>query len=207
MDLAGAVGSVNPIAITKLCYYLTEYTYKILNAGEECSVFIATVQIVRNDLNEAHRLLNIPSIQDKLISTPDKLEWTKEAVLSTKSAIEGVGKVVEQARIDKETKGSARLTSRVKWVVDGHDQALSRNTLLLACHQQLSNVLGYLAPLEEPVVSEDPPAFEHVIAFSDIIAPRQERKSMLQRAAIVGSGVVIETGTSHHKLFLFCRGN
>jgi hypothetical protein len=158
-------------------FTFADFAIRISDVSSENEVFVRTIQVVRNDLNETERLLGIRSIQTKLISTPQKLEWIKAAIYSTKFALNEIGKWVERARVDQEVLGKVKFENKVRWIFNDQDKLFSRKTELSACHQQLSNVLTFLVPLEEVAAGEEPPTYHATTFFDDMVSPRQQRKT------------------------------
>ncbi|KAF2794197.1 hypothetical protein K505DRAFT_219621, partial [Melanomma pulvis-pyrius CBS 109.77] len=150
-----------------------DFVVRVGEVGPENEVFVRTIQVVRNDLNETQRLLGVKSIQKKLISTPSKLEWIKGAIYSTKSALNDIGKWVERARVDQQAIGKVKSDKKARYVFNDHEKLLDRKTELSACHQQLSNVLSFLVPLEEVPVSVGPPTYHATTFFDDVLPTRR----------------------------------
>ncbi|KAF2708741.1 hypothetical protein K504DRAFT_467973 [Pleomassaria siparia CBS 279.74] len=163
-------------------FTFANFALRVNEVGSEHAVFVRTIQVVRNDLAETERLLSIKPIQVKLISTPSKLEWIKGAVYSTKSAMNDIGKWVERARVDQQTLGKVSFNSKLRWVFNDHEKLVNRKTELSACHQQLSNVLGFLITLEEPSVSSNPPTYHATTFFEDTVSPRQQGASHISES-------------------------
>jgi hypothetical protein len=167
-------------------FTFADFAVRVGEVSTENEVFVRTIQVVRNDLNETERLLSIKSIQTKLISTPQKLEWIKGAIYSTKSSLNEIGKWVERARVDQEALGKVKFENRVRWVFNDHEKLLNRKTELSTCHQQLSNVLSFLVPLEEVAAGVEPPTYHATTFFDDMMSPRQQRRT---RSNEMASGV------------------
>jgi hypothetical protein len=143
---------------------------RIAEVGSENAVFVRTIQVVRSDLEEVERLWSLDAVQKKLAGTPGKLPWIKTAILNTRSALNEIGRWVERARVEHETTGSIKFDTRVRWVFNDHEKLLNRKTELLTCHQQLSNVLGYLMRLEYVPVNPAPPEYENLDCFDEILS-------------------------------------
>jgi hypothetical protein len=184
-------------------FKFAEYAVRIAEVGTENEVFVRTIQVVRNDLDEVQRLLSVESVQRKLIRIPAKLAWIKGAVHSTRAALHEIGRWVERARVDQQATGTVRFETRVRWVFNDHEKLLNRQTELSACHQQLSSILAFLTPLEEILPTSEPPSFDDVTYFDDIIPPRQRRKQNQQHIARTKSSDAVNTGTKCYNEFLF----
>lgn len=166
-----------PFSAIGTCFKLAEFGYHLAEVGPESQVFIRLIKVVRTDLQETERLLSVPTVRKRVERTPHKIEWIKTALHNVRFALNEIGRWVEDARVDKQSKGSVQLQTRLRWVFQDHAKVTSRSTELSVCHSQLSNVLAYLVPLEEETVevvslSETGEKSIHVV-----VAPRQRRKS------------------------------
>lgn len=150
---------------------------RLYGVESENGVFVRMIQRVRLDLEETERLLLVPSVKEKLISIPGKLPWIKGVVLSTKGALNEIGRWVERVRADKDGYGSVSFENRVRWVFNDQEKLVHRSMELRTSHQTLSTVLGYLTPLEQTTtpLATGPPAYEDVTFFDDFLSPRQKR--------------------------------
>ncbi|KAF2183184.1 hypothetical protein K469DRAFT_584120, partial [Zopfia rhizophila CBS 207.26] len=148
-------------------FKFAEFAVRIAEVGTENEVFVRMIQVVREDLNETERLLNVASVRSKLTSTPGKLPWIKAAINSTKASLNDIGKWVERARVDQQTTGAVRFETRVRWVFNDHEKLLNRKMELSTCHQQLSNVLSYLIQLEDVSSNLEPPTYHDTTFFDD----------------------------------------
>jgi|TARA_R110002003_G_scaffold127_4_gene11890 hypothetical protein len=159
-------------------FKFADLAIRVAEVGSENEVFVRTIRVVRDDLNEVERLLNTESVLRKITSIPGKLPWIKGAVINTKSALNEIGKWVEHARAEQESTGSIRFETRVRWVFNDHEKLLNRKTELSACHQQLSNVLSYLLRLEDIPATSEPPEYIDSTFFDDVLS-RHKRKTVL----------------------------
>ncbi|KAF2267227.1 hypothetical protein CC78DRAFT_577426 [Lojkania enalia] len=166
---------------------LVEFGVRIAEVGTENEVFIRTIAVVRDNLRETERLLNLESVQNKLTKVPAKADWIRNAIYSTKSALNEIGKWVERARLDQETTGSVKFETRVRWVFNDHEKIKNRQAELLACHQQLSTVLNYLSPLEDEAIIPKVSTDDVQIRFDDIISPRQKSLAMTKSSGFLRS--------------------
>lgn len=169
-------------AFINTAFKFSEFAVRLNEVGSENDVFVRMIQAVRHDLEETERLLTIASIKRNLVNTPEKLRWIEGAIYSTKSALNEIGRWVERARVDKETSGSVRFETRVRWVFNDHEKLLNRRMELATCHQQLLTVLNYLVPMEvAPAINSipetSPPSYQEATNFDDFVSPRQKRKS------------------------------
>ena len=156
----------------------SEYAVKLYSVDSENGVFVRMIQRVRLDLEEAERLLCCPSVKAKLIAIPGKLPWIKGVILSTKVALNEIGRWVERVRADKQGYGSVSWENRIRWVFNDNEKLVNRKMELGASHQALSTVLAYLAPLEQAAtpLTADPPEYQDATFLDDLLSPRQRRR-------------------------------
>ncbi|KAF2621825.1 hypothetical protein BU25DRAFT_415829 [Macroventuria anomochaeta] len=159
-------------------FKFADLAVRIAEVGSENEVFVRTIHVVREDLNEVNRLLSTESIQRKLASIPGKLPWIKGAVTNTKTALNDIGQAVERARAEKQATGSIRFETRVRWVFNDHEKIINRTSELSICHQQLSNVLGYLIRLEDVPDRVEPPAYQDITYFDDVVTRHRGRGAL-----------------------------
>ncbi len=159
----------------KSAFKFSELAARVAEVGSEHDVFVRMIRMVRGDLKEIDRLLNIPSVQRKLSSTPDKLPWITATIHSTRCCLDDIGKWAERTGTNQETSRSARLEIRVRTVFSDHEKLANRKIELSMCHQQLLIVLNYLIPMEIAPVTIEPYGN---ICFEDIVPPtRRTRRS------------------------------
>jgi hypothetical protein len=158
---------------------------RLAEVGSENEVFVRTIHVVREDLNEVSRLLSIESIQGKLASIPGKLPWIRGAVTNTKMALDDIGKAIERVRVEKQATRSIKFQTRVRWVFSDHEKILNRTSELFICHQQLSNILSYLVRLEDIPASVEPPAYHYATYFDDIITRHRGRTTIKSPEQII----------------------
>lgn len=151
-------------------FKFADFAVRIAEVGSENEVFVRTIAIVREDLREVERLLYVESVQRKLTSIPGKLPWIRAAVLNTKRALNEIGRWVERARSEQQSTGEIRFETRVRWVFSDHERLVNRKTELVACHQQLSNVLSYINRLEDIPTISGPPDYIDTTFFDDLLA-------------------------------------
>ncbi|KAH7088372.1 hypothetical protein FB567DRAFT_628101 [Paraphoma chrysanthemicola] len=158
-------------------FKFADLAVRVAEVGSENEVFVRTIRVVRDDLNEVERLLSNDSVHRKVTGIPGKLPWIKGAIINTKSALNEIGKWVEHARAEQESTGSIRFETRIRWVFNDHEKLLNRKTELSTCHQQLSNVLTYLLRLEDVPTTAEPPEYIEATFFDDILS-RHKRKTV-----------------------------
>ncbi|KAG9239685.1 hypothetical protein BJ875DRAFT_365002, partial [Amylocarpus encephaloides] len=74
----------------------SEYAVKLCAVGSENGVFVRLILRVRNDVEEVERLISTPSVKKTLISTPGKLLYIKNVILSTKTSLNDIGRWVDR---------------------------------------------------------------------------------------------------------------
>ena len=158
-------------------FKFADLAIRVAEVGSENEVFVRTIRVVRDDLNEVERLLNADSVQRKVTSIPGKLPWVRSAIMNTKSALNEIGRWVERARSEQESTGNISFETRVRWVFNDHEKLMNRKTELSTCHQQLSNVLSYLIRLEDIPVTPEAPDYVDTTFFDDILS-RHRRKTV-----------------------------
>jgi hypothetical protein len=197
--MADPITASAAFAFLNSAFKLAEYAVKISGVESENGVFVRMIQRVRLDLEETERLLCVPSVKKKLISTPGKLPWIRGSINSAKSALNDIGRWVERVRADKEGYGSVSWENRVRWVFKDHDKLVTRRMELGTCHQALSTVLLYLAPLEhtETQVDAAPPQFDDATFFDDFLSPGQKRRKAWDTEKSFGAEKKDEGTVSH----------
>lgn len=158
-------------------FKFADVAVRVAEVGSENAVFVRTIQVVRSDLEEVERLLSQKSVQQKLAPMYGKINWIKTAIGNTRNALNEIGRWVERARVEQESTGSIRFDTRVRWVFSDHEKLLNRKIELSTCHQQLSNVLGYLIGLEVTQVRANPRLSVDASYVDDIVARHRRTRS------------------------------
>jgi hypothetical protein len=176
--MADPLGTGIDFAYMNSAYRLSECAIKFHSVESENGVFVSMIQRVRLDVEETERLLCIPSVKATLISTPAKLPWIRETVISAKTALNEIGRWVERVRVEREGYGKVSLETRTRWVFNDYEKIVNRTMELNTSHRALSIVLAYLVPLEQAETPEDPtpPLYDNATFFDDFLSPRQKRK-------------------------------
>jgi len=161
-----------------VAFKLGELAVSIAGVGGENAVFVRMINRVRRDMDEAERLIRVPAVLAKLVATPEKLPWIKDVILSTKHALNDIGKWVDRARAEKLGLGSVTFETRIRWVFNDHQAVVARKEELAACHQSLSTALNILHMLEptKPTDDFEPPQYTDVTSLDELLSPRQRRK-------------------------------
>ena len=153
MQITNKLTTMDPLSASLFtsigsAFKFADVAVRVAEVGSENAVFVRAIQVVRSDLEEVERLLSQTSVQQKLALTHGKIHWIKTAIKNTRNALNEIGRWVERARVEQESTGSIRFDTRVRWVFSDHEKLVNRKIELSTCHQQLSNVLGYLIGLE-----------------------------------------------------------
>jgi hypothetical protein len=176
--MADPLSAAAVFAFLNSAFKFSEFAVKLYSVESENGVFVRMIQRVRLDLEETERLVYSPLVQSKLVATPGKLPWIKGVIMSTKGALNEIGRLVERVRSDKAGYGSISWENRVRWVFNDNEKLVHRRMELGTCHQALSTVLAYLAPLEQvttPLTAE-PPEYQDATFFDELLSPRQRRR-------------------------------
>jgi hypothetical protein len=186
-------------AFLNTAFKLAEYAVKFCGVESENGVFVRMIQRVRLDLEETERLLCVPSVKKKLISTPGKLPWIKGVINSAKYSLNEIGRWVDRVRADKEGYGSVSWENRVRWIFKDYDKLVTRRMELGTSHQSLMTVLSYLTQLEqtETLVDEAPPQYDDATFFDGFLSPRQKRRRARDMEKSFGADKKAEGTVSH----------
>lgn len=94
--------------------------------------------------------------------------WIDGIVDDTESALRGVARLIEPARVDKATKEGINFSNRFMWVFRDNPQVRDKHTRLSVCHQSLTAVIACLyakdvvvaAPVPDKKKEEQPPPYD-----------------------------------------------
>ena len=149
-DPFSAVGTA--IKLAELCLRLKDVSY-------ENRVFLSLIDRVRKDLNEALRERQGKSAI--LQSIPGKRAWIDGAIRDTQQALNEVGRLVEDARIDEEQGKPVTLKHRFDWVLSNHQKFVTKERALATCHQSLLGAITTMQNISAPPTSTllSPPSY------------------------------------------------
>lgn len=166
-------------------FKLVDFMLAVKEVESENEVFIRTIQRVRYDLEETERLLRIPAIDTILLKAPGQCGYIKNAIYTTKTALNEIGLYVERVRSDLEREGEVTFAHKIRWVLNDHAKLENRRSELAACHLALTTVLNILHPLELSgclplnnqiaIHDSSPPTYEIALEES-FMGPNQRRK-------------------------------
>ncbi len=94
--------------------------------------------------------------------------WIDGIVDDTESALRGVARLIEPARVDKATKEGINFSNRFMWVFRDNPQVRDKHVRLSVCHQSLMAVIACLyskdvvviAPVPSKKKEEQPPPYD-----------------------------------------------
>jgi hypothetical protein len=175
-------------------FKLADLATAYCQVGSENEIFVRTILNVKRDLEEAQRLLSVPSVNASLISTPGKIPWIKGIIFSTNRSLDDIGRWVDRARADRVGFGSVSFETRVRWIFNDREKIMIRRMELGTCHQALSTVLTYLAPLETTTPAcpvSEPPMYDDATSLDDLLSPRQRRKVRDVRGHSESEGILL----------------
>jgi len=94
--------------------------------------------------------------------------WIDGIIDDTESALRGVARLIEPARVDKATKEGINFGNRFMWVFRDNPQVRDKHTRLSVCHQSLTAVIACLyskdvmvvAPAQDKKKEEQPPPYD-----------------------------------------------
>lgn len=143
MDPLSAVASI--ASSIGSAFKFIEVASHVFDVETDNTVFISTIEGVCLTLHEVERMLQLEVVQKRLTATPERLTFIQEVINGTVNVLFEIAKRVERVRVEKETTGSIRLDTRLRWVLSDHEKLKGRQTQLLTYHQNLSSVLTILS--------------------------------------------------------------
>ncbi|KAG9188088.1 hypothetical protein G6011_02011 [Alternaria panax] len=163
------------------------------DVGSESEVFLRTIRIVRNDLFEVERLVAVGSVRTKLAYTPERLPWIRSAIENTTSALEEIGRWIDCGDIEQHSHVSDQ-SQKLRYILSDRQRLADRKSELMACHQQLSNVLSFLNRLEDLPTSQELPTYQNTTYFDDIVS-RHKRATLGHRFDDMSIKMALEDDT------------
>lgn len=122
------------------------------SANEETTELLKTTHHIRTQLHETQRQRQL---KGHVLNTAER-DWADATIEDIAGAVREVSALLEPTRVEQEVRkskgggGSGRLGlgRHLRWAWRDGRRARDRSRRLLACHQSLMNVLGYLQRLE-----------------------------------------------------------
>lgn len=133
---------IDPLEVINSCARLVDFCSRMKDVGLENKVFSRLIQRVREDVEEAFRLMRKPEIQAHFEVDPDKEKRVNGAILSVKTAINNIARFVEALRVQKERDGSIGMINRLEWVLRHQSKLNSRQLELDTCHKSLLQTIS-----------------------------------------------------------------
>ncbi|KAH6852834.1 hypothetical protein BKA58DRAFT_60572 [Alternaria rosae] len=150
-------------------FQFADLAIRSADVGSESEVFLRTIQIVRNDLSEVERLVAVVSVRTKLAQTPERLPWIRSCIENTTSALEEIGRWVDCGSTGQ-YRNVLDQSQKLRHTLNDRERLADRKSELMACHQQLSNVLSFLNRLEDLPSTRALPTYQDTTYFDDIVS-------------------------------------
>ncbi|KAJ4337897.1 hypothetical protein N0V95_008192 [Ascochyta clinopodiicola] len=132
-------------------YKLSEFLYKakrLRDVGPSNAVYVRIIGRVRSDLDEVRRLLSVREVHDALEANPEKSKWVYGCMRDVRGALENITPHTERVGSDIDEGRRVGVRHRVYWLLSEKEKLENREKELAVAHASLTEVLGYLAPLE-----------------------------------------------------------
>ena len=128
---AGVFSAIN------VCFKFVDFCMKVKDVSLENQVFVRIISRVRDDREEAFRLMRKPAVQRHFELDPDSGRYVEGTILALNNALQSIGKFVESVRLDEERNGSIGLVNRFEWVLRHQAKLGTRQLELDTCHKSL----------------------------------------------------------------------
>ena len=134
---------MDPISSSIITVYkLIDFSLTLKDVPAKSQLFIAQLDRVRADLNEALRERNAKTAILDLC--PGKKAWIDGAIHDTRRVLSEIGAQVEGPRVDLEVGRSVTLKHRFEWVMWNHQKFLMMESTLDTCHASLLTAITAL---------------------------------------------------------------
>ncbi|KAF2838176.1 hypothetical protein M501DRAFT_993038 [Patellaria atrata CBS 101060] len=121
---------------------------RLHDVAEENAVFTRLAARVRDDLEEAERLMRVKEVKYALSGNPEKVEWIRDTMAGVHEALYEINRYTKRVCKDTDRGKHVGVKNRVIWVLDEHEKLVHRRMELATCHQSLLQVLALLGGLE-----------------------------------------------------------
>jgi len=147
-------------------FKLVDFCVQLRDVPLENKNFCELIRIVRNDLQECTRLLQIERVKQQLELNEARNAHVQQTIFSVRQALNDIGEYVESVSRDEERKkGHTKLVHRFQWVL-GHQAKLeSREKRLSTAHNSLLYVMSTLHTLENQ--STTLPSYDEAVRSED----------------------------------------
>jgi hypothetical protein len=111
----------------------------------------------------------VDQVRTKLAQTPERLPWIRSSIENTTSALEEIGKWVDRGFVAQQPNVLDQ-AQKLRHILNDRERLADRKSELMACHQQLSNVLSFLNRLEDLPTGKELPTYQDTTYFDDIVS-------------------------------------
>ena len=195
------MSEVGAFAAIAVCFKFVDFCIKIKDVSNENSVFVRIISRVREDREEAFRLMRKPAVQRHFEADPESKNYVEGTILALNKALQSIGRFVESVRLDEERNGTIGLVNRFEWVLRHEAKLGTRQLELDTCHKSLLQALDIMRAFNRDPL---PPAYCTVPTRGDdnyengdddfLIAPRR-RLQLLKEAQKSGNLIDLDDTT------------
>src|SRR5215469_4340806 len=142
------MGDAGVFSAITVCFKFVDFCMKVKDVSLENQVFVRIISRVREDREEAFRLMRKPTVQRHFDLDPDSKNYVEGTILALNKALQSIGKFVESVRIDEERNGSIGLVNRFEWVLRHQAKLGTRHLELDTCHKSLLQAMDTMRKFE-----------------------------------------------------------
>ncbi|KAF2746198.1 hypothetical protein M011DRAFT_468683 [Sporormia fimetaria CBS 119925] len=153
VNLLTAAGAASAIGGAYKFAEFLHHAKKLKDVGPSNAVFVRLIKRIRADLDEVKRLLTVPEIKAALEANPPKAKWVYGVMRDVRGALENITPHTERVGGDIEAGRRIGLRHRLYWLMSEKEKLDNREKELGPAHASLTEVIGFLTPLE-PVVTK-----------------------------------------------------
>ncbi len=174
MTDAGVFSAIN------VCFKFVDFCMKVKDVSLENQVFVRIISRVRDDREEAFRLMRKPVVQRHFEIDPDSRKYVEGTILALNKALQSIGKFVESVRLDEERNGTISLGNRFEWVLRHQAKLGTRQLELDTCHKSLLQAMETMRmmerdPLPPSYIAATNPRDDNEDGYDDIPVPPHRR--------------------------------
>ena len=171
---AGVFSAIN------VCFKFVDFCMKVKDVSLENQVFVRIISRVRDDREEAFRLMRKPVVQRHFEIDPDSRKYVEGTILALNKALQSIGKFVESVRLDEERNGTISLGNRFEWVLRHQAKLGTRQLELDTCHKSLLQAMETMRmmerdPLPPSYIAATNPGDDNEDGDDDIPVPPHRR--------------------------------
>jgi hypothetical protein len=199
-------------ASISLVFGIAKFILDLSEVSEQSQVYWRLVNRVHEDLQETIRLLNLPTVQAGLDEDQDDKKYIEGTIQSAKTALSGIGRFIEDVRLDKDRNGTISLYHRANWVLTHQTKLTSRKDELAACHQSLLQAMSRMQVWKDKTAL---PSYDTAVNSEDydgvLLSPRARKRAKEMRSPAASVNALDnsqERGTSKKREYriFFCFG-